>query len=339
MYICYGSSDSYASHTGISIISLLDHNRDLPIEKIFVLDYGIADENKRKLLDIAGMHTRVLDFIDANGILSAISRQTNIKSCGGSYATYSRAFIDRIIPDYVNEVLYIDSDTIINKPLNELLGLDMNNKVMAAVIGTNQYGRSWKNDELITMTNNHAYYQCGVVLFNLVNWKKHEITKKIIETCLHGTDFRNADQTLINNSIEDQYILPLHPKFNYWGHIYPRRRELSEMAAGHFWSTDMIMEARNNPIIVHYKGPYTRPWVKGSVSRLNHLYLFYKEHSPWADLPLDLMKDVIKYPDKGPFKRFRAFLLLYISQIPFVWLAKLVSLIGSIIKKRELVRK
>lgn len=49
MNIIYASNDNYAQYLGISMLSLMENNRDMEEIVIYVLDQGIGPENKNKL--------------------------------------------------------------------------------------------------------------------------------------------------------------------------------------------------------------------------------------------------------------------------------------------------
>jgi lipopolysaccharide biosynthesis glycosyltransferase len=135
------------------------------------------------------------------------------------------------------------------------------------------------------------------MFFNLNNWKKYKCTERIEEYVLnHASSYRNADQTVINNVIEEKYIVPLHPKFNYWGHIYKGARFWYQMRLGGFWSKKMIKEAKEHPVIIHYKGHVVHPWKKDSISSLYDRYHYYKPMTPWKD---DVEYSIYYDQDKG----------------------------------------
>lgn len=281
--ICYASSNEYAPYTGVSLFSCLENNANI-IDNVFVLSFGIADDNKAKLRSVVESHNCELVFIDAIPILKPIFERINLDTFRGSYATFSRAFISYLIPEGVDSLLYIDSDTIVDGSVEELGSLNMTNldKVYAAVIGANHYYRH--NPEIIMENGNKTYFQAGVIFFNLNNWKKYHYSERIEDYIKsHTSSYRNADQTVINNVIEEKYVLPLHPKYNYWGHIFRGLRLWYQMRMGDFWSYKEIKEAKSKPVIIHYKGYVVHPWRKDSISSMSDRYHHYKKLSPWKD--------------------------------------------------------
>ena len=291
IFICYASSDLFSEPTGISIISLLENNKHIPIEKIFVLDYGILSENRKRFESISETYKIPFEFIRSKEIIEQKRDELGLTDFEGSMATYSRAFIDVIVPEYVDDLVYIDSDTVVVGDITDLVYMDMNETVMSAIIGINQYPVPGEpaNPELNLLSGNHCYFACGIVRYSLTNWRKKNCLNLICSTCRKLKEFKNADQTLINNAIPEAWIIPMHPRFNSWLHELPPCYGEVELTRGGFYSKEVAKEAVNNPAIHHYKGALFRPWFKGSLSRANEAYFKYKAMSPWKDTPLMVM--------------------------------------------------
>lgn len=288
--VCYASSDEFAIHTGISLLSLLDNNQG-NIDNAFILDYGILEDNRNRLLSICEKYGVNCTFVPSKDILTEIGEKTGIKNFRNSFATYSRAFLDKLLPESVDRVLYIDSDTACNGSIKELCDYDMTGKVIVGCACSGLYGiRKDKKDrhaDLDVLTGNKLYIQCGVIMYSLKNWRNANCHKMIMETAPKLEKFPFADQTLINNSIPDKYFGIYSQKYNLTSHVYCKKRSSVRMTAGGFYTKEETYEALNNPSIVHYAGgPIKRPWYTHCGSRYKDWYLKYKALSPWKDVPL-----------------------------------------------------
>ena len=60
MDIVYSSSDSYCEIAGISILSLLEHNRNVKELNLYLIDNQISAENKQKLEGMIASFGRTL---------------------------------------------------------------------------------------------------------------------------------------------------------------------------------------------------------------------------------------------------------------------------------------
>lgn len=338
LYICYASSDEFASHTGISILSLLENNKECYITKIFIIDYGISKINRKYIKNTIEKYNRSVEFINAKEKLKNIKSQIReISDYNGSIATYSRAFIDFIVPKYVNKLLYIDSDTIIREGLQYLNNYCLEKYVMAAVIGANQYPypNELENIELNLQNGNKIYFACGVILYNLKNWREYDCNKSIIEIINKNKNYLYADQTIINNSIPNNLVLKLPPKYNYWGHIFPKAREKYELKRGGWWSDKEIQEAINEPVIIHYKGLVVRPWYSDSISRKKDMYIMYKNKSFWKSIKNISLNDYIKNNHLSKEERYSIIKVKLQMKIPYNWMLKLIKYLINYFKKKN----
>ena len=62
MNIVYSSSDSYCEIAGISILSLLEHNRNVKELNLYLIDNNISKINKQKLEGMTASFGRTLTF-------------------------------------------------------------------------------------------------------------------------------------------------------------------------------------------------------------------------------------------------------------------------------------
>ena len=63
MDIVYSSSDSYCEIAGISILSLLEHNRNVKELNLYLIDNQISAENKQKLENMIASFGRTLTYL------------------------------------------------------------------------------------------------------------------------------------------------------------------------------------------------------------------------------------------------------------------------------------
>jgi lipopolysaccharide biosynthesis glycosyltransferase len=112
-----------------------------------------------------------------------------------------RLKLPQILPDDYDRVLYLDSDLLALKPLDELLLADMDGKSLAAVddiwvnMSTHKLATDIRN--AIGFTTENVYFNSGVMLFD---WKK-AVSEKVMEQALailRHHDLYIADQCAMN---------------------------------------------------------------------------------------------------------------------------------------------
>lgn len=293
MYISYSSSNEYSQYTAISIISLFENNKDMDLV-VFLIDNGISNKNKINFKKIANKYKKKIVFIDGDSLFYELKKY--LPEFNGSYSTYSRIVLDKIYPDYVDKILVIDSDTIINGSLSELNDFDFKDKIIAAVENPLIYKIDLDKEEREIIEKNNLYFNAGILYVNLINWKKKNFSKKINNAIKKLEKFSFVDQTILNFATDHEDIIKLPYKYNYWGHSWNEtdRQRINSYFSNYF-SKEEIEDAESNPIIIHYKGYETRPWYKESTSLMKNKYLYYKSISPWKASKLESFYDSSYY--------------------------------------------
>ena len=131
MNILYSSSDSYAFLTGISILSLLENNKDVEEINIFIMENKISDINKEKLIKTVEHFNKNIYFVKMPNIKELTGH--DIETGRWNISTFGRLFMASALPDNVHTVLNIDCDTIVLGSLKEVFETDMCGKVFGGI--------------------------------------------------------------------------------------------------------------------------------------------------------------------------------------------------------------
>lgn len=111
MDILYSSSDSYAFLTGISILSLLENNRECDAIHIYIMDNHISDINKNKLIEVVKEYRRDISFVPMPDMKELTGQEIDTRRW--NISTFGRLYMASALPETVHKVLNIDCDTII----------------------------------------------------------------------------------------------------------------------------------------------------------------------------------------------------------------------------------
>ena len=193
------------------------------------------------------------------------------------------------LPDYVDKVLYLDSDTVVDGSLNLLWNLDIGNNYMAGVDDC----LSGTYRKLVDIPENGTYCNSGVLILNLNKFRQDNVIQKFLDFIVAHKGFIVFNEQSILNSVfaEKVYILPL--KYNVYTLVFTfKRNELMKLRIPHNYSySEKEYElAKNKPIIVHCTGCFmiaNRPWIENSDHPYKDKYMYYRELTPYKDLPLD----------------------------------------------------
>ncbi len=175
LHIVYASDDKFAEILGVSLVSLYENNADMEEIHIYVLDSGISDVNKKRLLSISGKYNREnIRFISARDISKILSM--NVNTDRGSLSQYARLFVSRDLPENLERVLYLDCDIIINDSLYDLWNLDLKGKTIAAL--KDAFSKQYRKN--IELQPNDIMFNSGVMLIDMVKWKEKKVEKKLL---------------------------------------------------------------------------------------------------------------------------------------------------------------
>ncbi|WP_428331696.1 glycosyltransferase family 8 protein [Mucilaginibacter sp.] len=204
-----------------------------------------------------------------------------------SLNTYLRLLLADIIPKDIDNGLFLDSDTIITGPLTELASFnfstttasdDMGCKYLAAVREIPEQNES--NSKRITELGFHtnSYFNAGVLLVNLKNWRTDNISAKLIEMASSYMD----DLVFWDQDVLNMFFL------NKWDELDSK-----------FNALNMIWKRKKPPLIIHFAGS-SKPWNYLNRHPYKSFYFKYLLLTPYKN---------IKYTDfsysKIPYKYYR----------------------------------
>ena len=283
--IAYSCDDKYASHCGISIMSLLKTKEKDDIINIFLVSDGITTSNRKRLQDTVQAFTNAdIEFIDFELWKATLNLNMLWEI---SLSSYARLFLPQMLPEKIKKVIYLDCDTIICESLKDLFTIPMEKKGVAAV--QDSIGNEVKGQVGLLATD--KYFNAGVLLINIEQWKRECLTKKFLDY-IEEKDGRvwHHDQGVLNHCFRNQWLI-IHPKYNIMTihYIYKKKQILRYYKENaEFYEENYLEEAKRNPVIIHYTPSFTsRPWEKNCRHPQKKLYREMRDQSLWRCEKLD----------------------------------------------------
>lgn len=278
MNILYTFNDKFVPQVAAAITSVCENNKDIEDICFYLMVLNVTSENKEKLETYIHSYNREVCFIELKDINQYFD--FSFDTTGWSPIVLARLLIDRLLPDSVQRILYLDGDTIVRGSLKDLWDTDLKGCAIGASLEPT-YAHDKKG--LIGLKG-MPYYNAGVLLIDLANWRNNNVGEKIISfySSYNGRLFSN-DQDAINGSQKGK-IYTLSPKYNYYNIFdqYPYSF-LSRLCDYSYVDKEMFDEARENPVIVHYLGE-ERPWRIGNHHRFKSDYDQYLNMTPWKGM-------------------------------------------------------
>lgn len=256
MNVVYTFDDGYAEITGVSLVSLLENNKLTKNLVIYVVDCGISEENKEKLVRIASSYDRRISFLPALDVAKRIGIQP--ESGPWSLVCYVRLFYAEILPSNIERALHIDCDTMIRDSLEEIYGIDMEDYYCAGC-----YDCSPKPKKQAELEDELPYISNAIILMNLKKWREEQIGDKFVQYIIsRNGKHPHLDQDVLNAVLDkSKKIMP--PEYNMMPITIMYGKLCCDLFRNQpYYDPEAIEKAVKEPKMLHFVGcRYTRrPW-------------------------------------------------------------------------------
>lgn len=298
MNIIFSTDEKYVRHVGVSVISLLENNKESVELNIDIIEFGVSEQSKEKLLEIANKYNRKINFIESNTILPAANF-----SSAFPVSSFARLFLMRLAYD---KAIYMDCDSVVNGSLEEIWNTDMSDFYVGGVLDI--VDKKYLLD--IGLDTSCYYINAGFLLLNLKKLREDKLEEKFISFInKYNGDVPHFDQGVVNAVCDGKKMI-LHPKYNVHSTMGCFTCDQVKMLTSceKYYKQSLIDEALLNPVFIHYTNGYVnRPWNVGSTHPYKDIYLKYLNMSFWKGdlLEQDLNRNskIMKFIyDNMPFR-------------------------------------
>ena len=187
--VCLSSDNNYVQHLAAVISSILNNKDNEDFINIYILDGGIDENNKTKLLSFEKKYDCKITFLKPD--LNKLSNCSTYNSNYITLATYNRLLIPEIIQNE-DRVIYLDCDIIVRKSLNKLFNSDFNNNLILGALDVGNISGSKRLDLPL-------YINTGVLLFNSKQMREENTTAAFFNFIQNDKNtIQNHDQDIIN---------------------------------------------------------------------------------------------------------------------------------------------
>ncbi len=280
--VLYPFDNNYAPYAGVSLTSLLESNRDAQAIHVFVLGFDLTRETEDRFRRTVSNYGRDITFLDQKCVDDIIDTY-NIPSYRGARVAISRLFVSLFMPDDIDRLLYLDSDTIVKDDITGLLHADLSGMPVGMVCDS--VARDYK--QYMGFTPEEPYFNGGMIVYDLNAWKEKRCTERIIDHIREvRMNYEALDQDLINIVLKGE-IKKLDPRYNFqpFHCAYSPQKYVKAYGVEGYYDIDTIKEAQDHIVILHtfrYIGMF--PWDKDSIHPCIKEYEQYKGLSLWRDM-------------------------------------------------------
>ena len=271
-------TNNYVPFCATTIISLFENNKDLSLH-VHILCQDLTLENKDKILRISNKYGQVISFVylsdEQLSIVNNILKEKKYKNVNYHQSVLYRLFVADIFSN-LSHIIYMDCDMIVTNSIKDISLTDDNVSLMAVP----DLFRMCDYHRLKLDQRQHSYFNSGLLSINLNYFRNHQITKKLIKYLTDpNTNIWLPDQDALN-AVLSGTVKYLHPKYNCMSMYFAKKSYLENR----IWYTDMekILEATNNPAIVHFCG--AKPWYKGGYLPYREEWMKYFAMTEWFNI-------------------------------------------------------
>lgn len=158
-----------------------------------------------------------------------------------SYFTYGKLLFAEVLK-HLDDVLYLDVDTLIRAPIDDLLSWDLRHPLAAVPELIN-------GGTLLHGTPRIPYFNAGVLRMSLERFRQERCWEQALAIVAEQPGLPHQDQDVLNLLFGDRFdSLPI--TFNVLDSVRPYAPELAVL---------------RDPTIVHFTGP-NKPWIRGNQS-------------------------------------------------------------------------
>lgn len=286
-HIAFGVDADYFRAMGVTIISIIENNPNANL--IFhVFASAVSGDDQKKLHQIEASHrtTIFIHIIDT----AAFGEYAKFASFAQySAAIFTRLLIPGALQGVTDRVLYLDSDILCVRGIDELMSMDIGDSIVAVI---HDNGEATVRRQCADLNLRHQrYFNSGVLYINIESWIAGGITQSTMRTLLTSDrKFVFPDQDALN------IVLDGRAKFidGKWNFQYNLNSCLN---AG-----DFRMDTVGDAAFIHFTGR-VKPWHDWSLHEAKALFVKYQSLSPWIGTPLDTPKN---YKEMRLFSQFLA---------------------------------
>ena len=283
MNVAYHCSDLFAPILCISIVSLLENNKDIYEINIYVIEHNVSDNNKNKIKEYVRKYGRSLFFIPMPDINQTEDLNLIKVKKKWIFDSYCRLFLHHLLPESVERVLYLDSDVCVLGTLAELWSLDLHDKCVAAVsecLSESYY-------KLFDFDNDSKYCNSGVILFDLKIWQSLKMDDEIRNYIKKNNGYVFfMEQTVFSYITQGKvYTLPLKYNITSITQILNYDELFKLRKFSRFYSKDEVDFSLSNPKIIHMTSSFfikNRVWNDNTNHPMKHVYKTYVDLISWG---------------------------------------------------------
>jgi lipopolysaccharide biosynthesis glycosyltransferase len=268
--LIFASDESYAMPLATALRSTAESNRRWWPLQVMILTFDFSEHTKKKVVESLPTGAASISWIPVDlKLFDGFSTMQYI-----SKTTYARFLIPSVVPETASKVLYFDADLLVLSDLGALWETELGQAAVGAV-------RDRLDDQIkadlpcvATAPRVREYFNAGVLLIDLANWRKEKVTEKALEFLTQHPKTPFSDQDALNVACDGNWK-KLDARWNF-------RVDEVDIAS---------LSAEQRPSIVHFVTSH-KPWNARIPNTNASFYDAFRSRTQFARTPLERQRDI-----------------------------------------------
>lgn len=249
---------------------------------VYLLYSYLTEEDKEELEGLVKSYSGTLHWLPIDREMFAQFKTTE----DWSAEAYYRLLLIDILQEDVDRLLYLDVDTIVNKPLDELYEIDFGGNVLCACKDICEAPFGDQRDAIFAeqIKNHFTYFCSGVVLFHIREMRGRYCFRDYLDAA------RQLDYKMV---APDQDIL----NYIHWKEtMYVDQAQYNLFAWIAYINGTHYQEVKEKASIIHFSGP--KPWAGRNVRYdIEQIWWDYARKTPfYYDLLEECLSEALHNP-------------------------------------------
>lgn len=262
IHIGFGLHDKtghYSVWVGTAMQSIIDHT-DSRVCFHILHDVTLSSENKRKLRQVANrVGDNVEFYLISNEVLENVKSQMSRYTIGAMF----RCMLPELLP-HLEKIIYLDADVYVNRDIQDLWDVDVNECCLAAVKDEGTHDNSYSNIlNKYTDFPKEKYFNSGLLVMNLKNIKaKGNLMDMVIGFLDENLESNLPDQDALNILFKDstKLIDTTWNRFVSYLRYEEKEKPVMNDYVYHFAATFPVLYSECKVDIEYYKTMCRTPW-------------------------------------------------------------------------------
>jgi lipopolysaccharide biosynthesis glycosyltransferase len=264
IHIALAFDRNYISPFYVLLTSIFINNKDCNFN-FYIIAGGLKEDELKNISEFIKKHNCIVSFYEVDD--TQISNLVMPEKSHFSPSTYYRLFFPSLVPEEIAKLLYIDTDIVVINSLSELYNTEVLLPIAAALDPKDEVRPE------LGIFEKGKYFNSGVLLINLKEWKKANVLEKTINYLNEYPEkIKFVDQDALNAVLIDKWE-KLPSKYNVTFYDIPEHIQKKQ-----------INGFLKDKIIIHYS-TQNKPWLLTCTNRLRFLYNYYLKLSPFPNTP------------------------------------------------------